>query len=281
MISRYVPFLDKTFQEYHWSINQAEYSTDIIFKNKESLYYIYEQLNRNCILSVKPGNVVTYFDRKLTLGYYGQIGSKYNKSIQGIRIKHYMGANSIKIYNKFPTVLRIETTINSLREIYILRDVLQKNKQVVTKPAIMKKSIYSLFVLSKFCKAANSRYLDFISSFEDNSDGRKNLEKVSEKVTKDDRSYRGFNFFDNLDVQILLSLTSGELNINGFRNKFLRKKLGKTSSAVTRIIKRLLLHHIIKKVNNTYKYHLTKLGRRVLSAGFVVKELKIIPALAA
>jgi hypothetical protein len=124
----------------------------------------------------------------------------------------------------------------------------------------MKKSIYSLYELCKCCLAANSRYLDFIASFEDNSSGIKNLDTVSQKITDHDRSYRGFNFFEPVDAQILLALESGEFNINGFRNKSLRKKLSDSlsASAVSRILKRLLLHGIIKKVKNTYKYYLTK-----------------------
>lgn len=282
IIKKYIPFLEQSGQTYRWTLSQVEYSTDVIFKNTNDLLLIYDQLVHNCIHSVKPDNIATFFSRKLAAHYQQEVGNKYNKQIQGTRIKHLMGVNSIKMYNKDKNILRIETTVNDVTEFKIYRQVNTIDHRSVQRLAPMKKSIYSLYELCKCCLAANSRYLDFIASFEDNSSGIKNLDTVSQKITDHDRSYRGFNFFEPVDAQILLALESGEFNINGFRNKSLRKKLSDSlsASAVSRILKRLLLHGIIKKVKNTYKYYLTKSGKRILAGAHIVKELYIIPALA-
>ncbi len=61
--------------------------------------------------------------------------------------------------------------------------------------APLKKSIYSLYQLFTIMKAANYRYLEFISSFNDHSNGNKNLTKVTSPVVENERSYRGLNFF--------------------------------------------------------------------------------------
>jgi predicted MarR family transcription regulator len=46
-------------------------------------------------------------------------------------------------------------------------------------------------------------------------------------------------------------------------------------------VKRLRMHRLIKKVRNTYRYHLTRLGERVIAAGLQLREYCIVPALAA
>jgi DNA-binding HxlR family transcriptional regulator len=73
---------------------------------------------------------------------------------------------------------------------------------------------------------------------------------------------------------------SGEFNISGFQNKHLRNKLtGKTSSQISRMLKRLRTHGMIKCIGHTYKYYLTKLGRQIVALGLKLKELVIIPDL--
>lgn len=193
-----------------------------------------------------------------------------------------MGANSIKMYDKGKKILRIETTINDVGQFIIYREVLTRSGKTVRRFTKMKKSIYSFYDLSKECQKSNSRYLDFLASLTDNSDGKNNLNKLSGKKIENNRSYKGFNFFDKLDSDILRVLSSGEFNIHGFRNKYLRMRLKYelSSSQVSRILKRLALFKLIKKIKGTFKYYLTKLGKKVISAGLVYKELYIIPLLA-
>jgi len=77
------------------------------------------------------------------------------------------------------------------------------------------------------------------------------------------------------------TLVRGEFNISGFQNKHLRLHLtDKTGSQMSRILKRLRLHGLVKKVHATYNYHLTKLGRQVAAAGLKLKRLFLIPELA-
>lgn len=279
--SRYCPVIKKFQLAYHWSIMQAEYATDIIFKEKEHLNAIYEPLVRTAIHSVKPENIATFLGRKIHPAYQGEIGNNFNTRILGTRIKHQMGASSIKMYDKFGQVLRIETTTNDVSQFKCFRDVQHRDSSIERKNAPMKKGIYSMFPLSGLLKASNRRYIEFISSFDDVSDGVSNLKKVSATVVTDKRTYKGFNFFAEDDVKLLITLDRGEFNINGFRNKTLQPHLAdKSSSQISRILKRLNKHGIIKKIGKTYKYYLTRLGKAAIAAGLIVKEMSIIPQLA-
>ena len=55
---------------------------------------------------------------------------------------------------------------------------------------------------------------------------------------------------------------------------------GKSPGQVSRMIKRLWTHDLIKKVGRTYKYYLTDLGRTALTMGLKLKALVVIPELA-
>lgn len=99
---------------YHWSILQAEYATDIVFKQQDDLQQIYGEMVSTAIHSVKPENIATFPGRKLDERYQGEIGNNYNVRIEGSRIRHSMGAVSIKMYDKFGKILRIETTANDI-----------------------------------------------------------------------------------------------------------------------------------------------------------------------
>jgi hypothetical protein len=49
---------------------------------------------------------------------------------------------------------------------------------------------------------------------------------------------------------------------------------------ISRLVKRLRVHGLIKKIGRTYKYYLTQLGRQVAVMALKLRELYVIPALA-
>jgi hypothetical protein len=99
---------------YHWSVDQCEYATDIVFRQQADLQGIYDNLARTAIHTVKPDNIATFLGRKLSPQFEGEVGNRFNIRIEGTRIKHTMGPVSIKLYDKFGLILRIETTVNDL-----------------------------------------------------------------------------------------------------------------------------------------------------------------------
>lgn len=279
---RYCPIV-KTFNllRYHWSIMQAEYATDIVFKRQNELQRIYDPLTRTAIHTVKPENVATFLGRKLHGNYQDEMGNQFNTRIQGTRIRHVMGPASIKMYDKHGLALRIETTINDVSFFKHYRTVEHRDGSRSLKMATMKKGIYSLSALSELMRAANRRYLAFISDIDDPSAGLKVLRKISKSVTENNRPYKGFNLFNNDDLKLFEAICSGAFNISGFKNVNLRQKLpDKSSAQISRMLKRLRTHGMIKKIGHTYKYYLTKVGRKVIISGLKMKELVLVPELA-
>lgn len=209
------------------------------------------------------------------------MGNRFSTCIEGTRIKHIMGPASVKLYDKFGIMLRIETTTCNISFFEHYRKVEHRDGTCETKVAHMKKSIYSLVPLQDIVSRSNQRYLEFISTLDDNRVGSVNLNKISKNVTQKNHTYKGFNFFNDDDQQIFLTIARGEFNIRDFQNKNLRTKLiEKTTSQICRIIKRLRVHGLIRKITHSYKYHLATLGRKVIALGLKLKELVIIPQLA-
>jgi hypothetical protein len=277
----YCPVAAQFESSFHWSVMQCEYATDIVFHRQADLHPIYETLVRTAVHAVRADNVATFLGRKLTAGYLDQLGNDFQTRIQGARIKHYMGPVSIKLYDKQGLVLRIETTANDLSFFRHHRTVVHRDGTSETKLAPMQRTIYSLPPLRELLLEANRRYLAFISDLPDPSAGIRELQRLAEPVRQNDRSYRGFNLFSSRDLDLLRALVRGEWQISGFRNANFRRVLpGSTGPQVSRMLKRLHLHGLIKKVGRTYKYYLTQTGRRVVLTALKVRELVVIPSLA-
>jgi hypothetical protein len=266
---------------YHWSVDQCEYATDVVFGKQADLQAIYENLARTAIHTVKPDNIATFLGRKLSTQFEGEMGNRFNIRIEGTRIKHTMGPVSIKLYDKFGLILRIETTVTDLTFFKHYREVEHRDGSKETKWASMQKTIYSLPALRELLEAANRRYLEFLSAIEDPRAGRNKLDKLSLPVEQQGRRYSGFNLFDPDDETLLCSIIRGEFNISGLQNKTLRRHLPELNSSQTsRLLKRLRTHGLIKKVGRTYKYYVTAFGKEVIATALKLRELVIIPQLA-
>lgn len=277
---RYCPVVRHFPSAYHWSLMQVEYATDLVFDRQADLKPIYDTLVRTAIHAVKAEHVATFLGRRLQANTSDEVGNDFSTRIEGTRIRHHMGWASIKMYDKFGLILRIETTVNDVSFFRHYRRVEHKDGSSEVKYAPMKKSIYSLPALTQLMAASNHRYLEFLSALDDPSSGVKSLDKLSQPVQDADRTHRGFNLFREADRQIFETIIRGEYNISGFQNKVLRAHLHKTSPQVSRILQRLRSHGLIKKIGRTYKYYLTRLGRLVASAALAVRTLFLIPQLA-
>lgn len=277
---RYCPVAEEFGYAYTWTIMQIECATDIIFHSPDYLRPVYDEIIKRAIFSVRPDNIATFLGKKITYNCRKEVGTNYNQRFLGTRIKHHMGDVSIKMYDKHGLVLRIESTCNNVGEFRVKRKVEHRDGTISEKKASMKKSIYSLYQLFTIMKAANYRYLEYVSSFDDHSNGDKHLTKVSKPVHEKKRSYRGMNFFDERDLKVLETIGRGEFMTYGMQNKDIRKYIDDiSSSAMSRIFKRLRLHGLIEKAAGSYKYFPTALGKEIISAGLTIRSMVLIPAL--
>jgi predicted transcriptional regulator len=275
---KYCPVYKQLGLHYHWFIKQAEYATDIAFKKQSCLQQIYSELIATAIHTVQPDNIATFLGQKLSPLYKGEMGNNYQIRITGSRIKHIMGKASIKMYDKFSKILRIETTINDVSFFKHYREVVHRDGSKSMKMARLKKNIFSLPLLKDNMHACNKRYMDFISAFDNKNAGVKRLQKITQPKEIENRKYKGLNFFSADDLKILKSIIRGEFTISGFRNKDLRNHIAFKSNKISRILKQLWSHGLIKKAQKSYKYYVTKLGKEAIIMAEKIKSLVIIPA---
>jgi hypothetical protein len=88
---------------------------------------------------------------------------------------------------------------------------------------------------------------------------------------------RALHPFDDQDRRLLETISRGEFMINGLRNKDLQPMLSTTtaksaeerrrrSSAISRKLRLLRAHHLIRKVPGSHRYHVTPTGRQIAAA---------------
>jgi hypothetical protein len=259
---------------------QVEYATDMVFKRQADLNPLYEDLVRTSVHAVKAEQVAMFLGRKLADGFEDELGNDFHTRIEGTRIKHHMGKAAIKMYDKHGLVLRIETTTSDVSFFKHYRKVVHRDGTETFKFAPFKKSIYSLPEFASALGDANRRYIEFLSSIDDPTNGIRDLEKISRPVKADERTYRGFNLFHGDDLDVFTCMVRGEFTISGFRNCHIRNILQtKSASQMSAVIRRLRKHGLIKKVTGNYKYYLTALGRRVTAVALKLREMFIIPSL--
>jgi hypothetical protein len=279
---QYCPVVTDLKINYHWSSMQTEYATDLVFKNRDALQAFYPQLLETLTHAVKPADIATFLGRKLNGNYQGEMGNRFNKRWLGTRIKHPMGPVSIKMYDKFSFILRIETTVNNVSFFQHYRKVQHRDGSTTTRWAPMKKTIHSLPALRELLFAANQRYLKFISAIATPQVGVEKLHKLAETKTEKQHRHKDFNLFSEEDTCLFRTLLQGEFFISGFTNQQLRNEYlsDKSASQVTRLLKRLRVHGVIKKIGKRYKYYLTDFGRETAAMALKLREMVVIPTLA-
>jgi len=108
--------------DYYWSIYESEWATDIMFRSMRALDQIYPSLIRGAISAFSTRNVMRFLGKKPQGPYRtGEVISSYLRRPEGIRVKHSINRNSVKLYNKQGSVLRVETTINDPYEFKAFR----------------------------------------------------------------------------------------------------------------------------------------------------------------
>jgi hypothetical protein len=274
------PVLDTFGQTYHWSLMQVEYATDLVFRSATTLAPLYEQLTRESVLSVKAEQIAHFLGRQITPQLAQELGSQFSTRIEGTCIKHRFGHASVKMYDKFGCVLRIETTTNDVSFFKHHRKVEHRQRPPTRALAAVKKSIYSLIDLREILFGCNRRYLAHLSALDDFSAGVRALDRLTKPRRVDEKTVKGINFFDPIDNALLHALQNPRVNIAGVRRADLLPLLDRLSPArLSRQLRRLRDIGVIKRITGTYRYYLTRIGRAATAALSRVTQTIIIPAL--
>ena len=178
--------------KYYWVIDQAEYATDVIFRDKESLQLLYPRLLDHAVVNFSAQDILTFLGRRLHWRFDGEVLTECKKDRwPGARIKHRMKGNWLKMYDKLGIVLRIETVINQPREFKVRRLRERKGtRQMVWCP--MNKGIANLYQYHAMAMSANVRYLEALSWVSDPALAYQQVDKLARPQVVGERSDAGF-----------------------------------------------------------------------------------------
>jgi len=176
------PFLrgksDLHFKPHYWSLGQSEYATDILFRDPSFLKDIYPALLHYAIHHFHCQDVLRFLGRRIIGLFNGEVRSHMGSRVEGVRIKHWVEENSIKMYDKAGSVLRIETTINNPRR-YKVRRRVTRHGQKKTAWVKMRKGVVDIRRRVEVCRGANARYLDALAVVGDSTPSHRVLDPVS------------------------------------------------------------------------------------------------------
>lgn len=261
--------------EYYWSVYQNEWATDVMFKDIASLQKIYPSLVLHGMTSFSSPDVMRFLGRKTHTAFQGEIVSDFKDRAEGIRIKHRVDGNSIKMYDKW-SCLRIENTWNNPNGFKVFRPV-QGNEDGPLAWRQLRRGVADIHRRCQLSQAANERYLEALASADTSVPLGKLVENICRPVVWKDKQVRALKPWDQEDTKLFATVSRGEFAINGFRNRNLQSHLydhpapspeekRRRSARVSRLLRMLRAHGLIQKVPHSHRYMLTQKGREIIPA---------------
>ena len=264
-----------SLRKYYWSVRQCEYATDLIFKDKRTLAEIYPSLVSHAIEQFNSKDVLRFLQRKTNIRFKGEVKTNLRERIEGVRVKHWCEENSIKMYDKQGSILRIETTINNPKRFKVCRNV-RRGRRMVNRWLPMRKGVVDIRRRAELARSANERYLEALSVVGEIKPSSQLLDTVSKPVEKDGRRYRALRPICPKEGELFEAIMRGEFLLQGFRNKDLRAQLPLyNAGAITRSLRLLRAHKLIHKVYGTNYYRITKLGQEIISTALKFRRSDI------
>ena len=261
---------------YYWTMWQSEWATDLIFTSPKDLNSISDSLLRHAFMTGTSTRVLRYLDRPLTATgrpdarCKDQVQTRITDFNDGVRVRHWVDQNSVKIYNE-QNIIRVETTINDPRKFKAHRHKQGQTAGDEPKKLLpLRKGVMDIALRAKVSQEVNNRLMDDLSSLQDDEPAKKLINEVTRYLLKNGRRYRGLDLTGK-DLDLLLHLGNPEIRISGVTNQMLQPYLAETafgskkserqlSAKISRCLKLLRIHGIIKKLPKQNRYQLTSKG---------------------
>jgi hypothetical protein len=273
---------------YYWSARASEWASDVIFATAADLQAVYPRVLQHAITHFQTADVLRFLGRVVPGRFQGEAHSTLVHRPEGVRIRHWLDENSIKMYDKADRVLRIEMTLNNPDRFKVLRRRPSDGRRDWLP---LRRGIADLGRRAELGRAAVARYLDALSVVGDGTPSHRLLDPVSHRITRNGRPYRPLRPISPQEAPLFASLLRGEFALRGFDNRAIRQHLypddesdaaarRRTAARVTRHFRLLRAHRLIKKVGRTHYYRLTDRGHHVMTTalGFRQTNLAVLAA---
>lgn len=266
---------------YYWSAEQTEWATDILFHSPDHLAAVYPGLLRHAMQNFGSADVMRFLGRPVTANrvhhrFGGEVVTTLRTRPEGTRIKHALNRNSLKMYDKQGSVLRVETTINDARDMKSYR-AKESDPDGPKSWQRLRKGVSDLHRRMQISQQSNERYLESLAGVDHTESLISTLEPICRPTQWKGKRVRALQPMSPDDSRLLECVARGEFHLNGFRNRDLRELLyddatvspseqKRQSARITRLIRLLRGHSLIRKVPGTHRYQLTVSGRTTIAA---------------
>jgi hypothetical protein len=155
--------------DYYWSAYQTEWATDILFDDPRALAAVYPSLVRHAMHHLQSPDVMRFLGRKIIANFAGELVTSFKNRPEGVRVKHWVAGNSIKMYDKAASVLRVETTIGNVTPFKVFRpaDDDRPERKLAWRP--LRKGVADLHRRAQVSQYANDSYLGALAAANDDT----------------------------------------------------------------------------------------------------------------
>lgn len=260
--------------DYYWSTYQSEWATDVMFERPRALAQLYGPLARQALATFGSRDVMRFLGKRPN-HFLGELVSDYKQRPEGIRVKHRLKANSIKMYDKSGSVLRVETTINDPRDFKAFRHK-EGQSQGPKSWRRMRKGVADLHRLTQVSQSANERYLEALAALNLDGSVADLVTPVCKPTRWNGQRIRALRPWEPQDLALLQTLYQGQFTVNGFRNRDLvalfhgsptpAQRRRSCAARITYQLRILRAHGLIRKVPHTHRYVISPKGQKIIAA---------------
>lgn len=267
--------------EYYWSADTTEWASDFMFRSQEELARWMPAVIQHGLRGMNSADVLRYLGHPIPRhggmnGHFqGEVFTDFKRRPEGVRLKHQVKKNWIKLYDKQGTVLRIETVINDGTDMKSYR-AKQNDPEGPKEWRRMLKGVADLHRRAEISQDANERYAASLAQIPEPTPLKTLVEPLCRRIRWKGRSARALNPLAAADAALLTAVSDGDFLINGFRNRDLRERLHpatmdtavlrRHSASVTRQLRLLRAHRLIEKIPKQNRYRVTDSGRLQITA---------------
>jgi hypothetical protein len=270
---------------YYWSTYQHQWALDVIFHHAADLRYFYPRWVNHAITTFSSPDVMRFLGKHINLNghlhhnFSGEVVGDFKPRAEGVRVKHSVNGNSVKLYDKAYTpkgsVLRAEATIHNADDFRVYRRK-EGDRKGPRAWRQLRRGIAHLHRRAQLSHKAAARYLDAFATVDDSTTLDQLLARLEQPRQWRSRRVRALRPLAH-DRALLSAINHGEFAINGFRNRDLRaifcpritddkKELRRRSAWISRKLRLLRAHALITKITGTHRYQLTSNGRKTIVA---------------
>ena len=266
---------------YYWTLWQSEWANDIVMESTADLTTTMDALVRHAVLTGTSTRVLRYMGRPITKAGRPHAGSTHEVSSrvlnfhEGVRVRHWVDQNSIKIYNEH-NVLRSEMTMNAPGMFRVYRRAQGEPASAPKQRRQLRKGVADIPLRAKISQEIIDRFTDGVATFSDTTPLRDVLRPHSRASIRAGRTVRALDPIGK-DRELLEAITDPAYTVSGITNQALRIRLARTpwgsrrterqlSARITRHLRLLRDHGLIRKMPNQRRYQLTAKGQCLVTA---------------